>query len=151
MTDDLFVLSTITALQAFVITGYAGNVMEARSAYEAAIHAVFEQQVECHRHVQTHVSSKTGKAKWTMMEMWPMLVHVLAHLQSATCHAMMCELISTAELHLLAYSGLVLGASGTHVCWLIGVSRVCLTLLYISPELSGASDLVYQNPALGMT
>lgn len=48
--------------------------MEAQKAYDIAINAVFEQQVECHRHIQTHVSVKTGKLKWTMMEMWPMLV-----------------------------------------------------------------------------
>ena len=122
MTDDLFVLSTITALQAFVITGYADNVMEAQSAYEAAIHAVFEQQVECHRHVQTHVSSKTGKVKWTMMEMWPMLVHFLAHLQSATCHAMMCELISTVGAALACI--LWLGAWSVRYTWLLVDWRV---------------------------
>lgn len=69
---------------------HADNVMEAQAAYDAAINAVFEQQIECHRHVQTHVSAKNGHRKWTMMEMWPMLVQLsLAHF--VTAHIQCCQ------------------------------------------------------------
>jgi len=47
---------------------------EAEVAYKAAMKAVFEEQTDCHRHMQSHKSKKSGKPKWTMMEMWPMLV-----------------------------------------------------------------------------
>ncbi|DBA72363.1 TPA: putative 3',5'-cyclic phosphodiesterase pde-3 [Trebouxia sp. C0005] len=51
---------------------YAGGSEEADTHFKAAMKAVFEEQVGCHRHKQCHKSKKTGKLKWTMMEMWPM-------------------------------------------------------------------------------
>ncbi len=42
--------------------------------FKAAMKAVFEEQVDSYRHKQCHKSKKSGKLKWTMMEMWPMMV-----------------------------------------------------------------------------
>ena len=38
------------------------------------MNAVFNLQLECHRHTQAHKSKKDGSTKWAMIEMWPMLV-----------------------------------------------------------------------------
>ena len=54
----------------------ADNPVEAQAAYNAAISAIFHQQVDCHRHIQTHVSAKNGRRKWSMMEMWPIHVSI---------------------------------------------------------------------------
>ncbi len=53
---------------------HAGGEEEAQSAYDDAMNAVFNLQLECHRHTQAHKSKKDGSTKWTMIEMWPMLV-----------------------------------------------------------------------------
>ena len=51
-----------------------GGEAEAQAAYDEAYNAVFHLQLECHRHAQPHASKKNGKTKWTMIEMWPMVV-----------------------------------------------------------------------------
>ena len=53
---------------------HAGGEEEAQSAYDDAMNAVFSLQLECHRHTQAHKSKKDGSTKWSMIEMWPMLV-----------------------------------------------------------------------------
>ena len=65
----------------------AGGAEEAQAAYDEAVNAVFNMQVECHRHTQPHISKKSsGITKWAMVEMWPMQVtpstphHTLEHL-----------------------------------------------------------------------
>lgn len=54
----------------------AGGVEEAEGAYEEAVNAVFNLQLECHRHTQPYRSHKCSKVKWAMIEMWPMQVWV---------------------------------------------------------------------------
>ena len=53
---------------------HAGGEEEAQSAYDDAMNAVFNLQLECHRHTQARKSKKDGSTKWSMIEMWPMLV-----------------------------------------------------------------------------
>ena len=53
---------------------HAGGEEEAQSAYDDAMNAVFSLQPECPRHTQAHTSKKDGSTKWSMIEMWPMLV-----------------------------------------------------------------------------
>ena len=55
---------------------YGGGSQEAQAAYDEAVNAVFNLQVECHRHAQPHISKKDGRTKWTMIEMWPMQVRL---------------------------------------------------------------------------
>ena len=52
----------------------AGGEAEAQAAYEDAMAALADEAAETHRHMQSHTSKKSGRTKWTMMEMWPMLV-----------------------------------------------------------------------------
>lgn len=52
----------------------AGGAEEAEAAYEEAVNAVFNLQLECHRHTQPYKSHKCSKTKWAMIEMWPMEV-----------------------------------------------------------------------------
>ena len=54
--------------------GMAGGLAEAQAAYDEAVNAVFNLQVECHRHAQPHLSRKDSRTKWAMIEMWPMQV-----------------------------------------------------------------------------
>ncbi len=51
-----------------------GGQEEADRAYHEAMHAVFTDQVDCHRHSQPFSRKKDGKVRWAMLEMWPMLV-----------------------------------------------------------------------------
>lgn len=51
-----------------------GGEAEAQAAYDEAVNAVFNLQLECHRHAQPHKSKKDGKMKWAMIEMWPIIV-----------------------------------------------------------------------------
>ena len=51
----------------------AGGELEAHSCYEEAVNAVFNRQLTW-RHMQPHCSRRDGKAKWSMIEMWPMHV-----------------------------------------------------------------------------
>ena len=55
---------------------YGGGSQEAQAAYDEAVNAVFNLQVECHRHAQPHISKKDGRTKWAMIEMWPMQVRL---------------------------------------------------------------------------
>ena len=64
--------------------GHAGGEVEAQAAYEDAMATLADEAADCHSHMQSHTSKK-GKTKWTMMEMWPMLVplpasHCIVHL-----------------------------------------------------------------------
>ena len=52
----------------------AGGLAEAQAAYDEAVNAVFNLQVDCHRHAQPHLSRKDNRTKWAMIEMWPMAV-----------------------------------------------------------------------------
>ena len=52
----------------------SGGEAEGQAAYDEAVTAVFDLQLECHRHTQPHKSKKDGTTKWAMIEMWPMLV-----------------------------------------------------------------------------
>ncbi|KAL3144948.1 hypothetical protein ABBQ32_003454 [Trebouxia sp. C0010 RCD-2024] len=66
-------LSTITLRSLFDLGSYPGGAEEAQAAYDEAVNAVFNLQVECHRHTQPHISKKSsGIIKWAMIEMWPM-------------------------------------------------------------------------------
>lgn len=49
-----------------------GGEDECQAAYEEAVDAIFNLKVDCHRHVQSHLSRKDGKIKWAALEMWPM-------------------------------------------------------------------------------
>lgn len=53
--------------------GHAGGEEEAQAAYDDAMATLADEAADCHSHMQSH-TSKRGKTKWTMMEMWPMLV-----------------------------------------------------------------------------
>ena len=55
---------------------FAGGEAEAQAAYQAAMTACFSDEANSKGHcsMQVHTSRKTGKPKWTMLEMWPMLV-----------------------------------------------------------------------------
>ena len=57
-------------------TAVAGGEAEAQAAYDEAVNAVFNLQLECHRHAQPHKSKKDGKIKWAMIEMWPIIVSI---------------------------------------------------------------------------
>ena len=52
----------------------AGGVQELHAAYLEAVSAIFEKGVACHRHQRCYTSKKTGKQKWTTLEMWPIAV-----------------------------------------------------------------------------
>ena len=47
------------------------------------MNAIFNLQVDCHRHTQAHNSKKDGSIKWAIIEMWPMLVKALPWLSQA--------------------------------------------------------------------
>ncbi|DBB13951.1 TPA: hypothetical protein ACH3X3_000930 [Trebouxia sp. C0006] len=64
--------SAITLRSLFDCGSYEGGQQEAQAAYDEAVNAVFNLQVECHRHAQPHISKKDGRTKWAMIEMWPM-------------------------------------------------------------------------------
>lgn len=64
----------------------SGGAQEAEAAYEEAVNAVFNLQVECHRHAQPHVSKKNGTTKWAMLEMWPMPVGCLSYHHATLTH-----------------------------------------------------------------
>lgn len=49
----------------------AGGDNEREEAYQEAVKAVFEKGASCHRHLRCYTSRKTGKRKWTVLEMWP--------------------------------------------------------------------------------
>ncbi len=66
--------SAITLRSLFDCGSYEGGQQEAQAAYDEAVNAVFNLQVECHRHAQPHISKKDGRTKWAMIEMWPMQV-----------------------------------------------------------------------------
>ena len=51
-----------------------GGVQEQNAAYLEAVSAIFEKGVACHRHQRCYTSKKTGKQKWTTLEMWPIAV-----------------------------------------------------------------------------
>ncbi len=73
-----------------LLTGYTGGELEAQSAYEEALNAVFVKQLTW-RHMQPHRSRRDGKTKWSMIEMWPMNVSGVTytafwHLLSGICH-----------------------------------------------------------------
>ncbi|KAL0039442.1 hypothetical protein WJX79_008577 [Trebouxia sp. C0005] len=63
----------LTLKSLFQEGAYPGGEEEAQSAYDDAMNAVFNLQLECHRHTQPRKSKKDGSTKWTMIEMWPML------------------------------------------------------------------------------
>lgn len=56
-----------------IVNGHAGGEAEAWAAYEDAMATLADEAADCHSHMQSH-TSKRGNTKWTMMEMWPMLV-----------------------------------------------------------------------------
>ena len=56
---------------------FAGGSEEAQEAYDEAMNAIFNLQLDCYRHAQPHRSKKDGSAKWAMIEMWPMQVSAL--------------------------------------------------------------------------
>ncbi|KAL3135611.1 3',5'-cyclic-nucleotide phosphodiesterase pde1 [Trebouxia sp. C0009 RCD-2024] len=64
-------METITLHTLFDMGLYPGGELEAHSCYEEAVNAVFNLQLTW-RHMQPHCSRKDGKAKWSMIEMWPM-------------------------------------------------------------------------------
>ena len=68
--------SAITLRSLFDCGSYGGGHQEAQAAYDEAVNAVFNLQVECHRHAQPHISKKDGRTKWAMIEMWPMQVRL---------------------------------------------------------------------------
>lgn len=51
-----------------------GGQAQAQAAYEEAFNACFNLGLDAHRQPISHISSKTGEHKWSMMEMWPMTV-----------------------------------------------------------------------------
>ena len=70
-----FVMQCCAQLQDLLCDfGCAGGEKEAEAAYDEAVHAIFELQLERHRHVQPYISKKDGRSKWAMIEMSPMMV-----------------------------------------------------------------------------
>lgn len=53
---------------------YTGGEEEAEAAYDEAFHAIFQLQLERHRHTQPYTSKKDGRSKWAMIEMSPITV-----------------------------------------------------------------------------
>ena len=51
-----------------------GGEEEAQAAFEEAVHAIFTLQLDNHRHTQQYKSKKDGRAKYVMIEMWPLKV-----------------------------------------------------------------------------
>lgn len=49
----------------------AGGDQERDEACDEAVAAIFEKGVACHRHMRCYTSRRTGKRKWTVLEMWP--------------------------------------------------------------------------------
>ena len=62
---------------------HAGGHQEAKEAYEEAVTAIFVFQVEGHRHTQPRATK--GKARWEMIEMWPMQVSCIKELHTRWC------------------------------------------------------------------
>ncbi|KAL0017820.1 hypothetical protein WJX77_003173 [Trebouxia sp. C0004] len=60
-----------TLMEVFARGEYAGGVQEVHAAYHEAVSAIFDKRVACHRHQRCYTSKKTGKQKWTTLEMWP--------------------------------------------------------------------------------
>ena len=52
-----------------------GGQAEAQAAYEEAVDACYNLKLDSHRHAIPRISSKTGRHKWSMVEMWPMTVN----------------------------------------------------------------------------
>lgn len=51
-----------------------GDKEGAQAAYNEALNAVFNLEVQCHRHTQLQKSKDGIGTRWSMIEMWPMLV-----------------------------------------------------------------------------
>ena len=51
-----------------------GDKEGAQAAYDEALNAVFNLEVQCHRHTQLQKSKDGIGTRWSMIEMWPMLV-----------------------------------------------------------------------------
>ncbi|DBB01895.1 TPA: hypothetical protein ACH3X1_000492 [Trebouxia sp. C0004] len=64
-------VESVTLKTLFDMGLYPGGELEAQSAYEEALNAVFVMQLTW-RHMQPHRSRRDGKTKWSMIEMWPM-------------------------------------------------------------------------------
>ena len=64
---------------------HAGGDEEAEAAYDEAVHAIFELQLERHRHIQPYVSKKDGRNKWAMIEMSPMTVSCSSAIKHLPC------------------------------------------------------------------
>ena len=70
-------VKTTPATTGVCVFGDTGGEEEAQAAYEDAMATLADESAECHRHMQSHTSKKSGRTKWTMMEMWPMQVYQL--------------------------------------------------------------------------
>ena len=57
-----------------VLSASSGAKEEALEHHEDAIRAIFELQLDCHRHIQPYRSTKNGKLKWASVDMWPLPV-----------------------------------------------------------------------------
>ena len=66
----------------------AGGEEEAQTAYVEAFNAVFHLEVQCHRHTQLQRSKDGIGTRWSMIEMWPMLVttHCPVLTSTLSCH-----------------------------------------------------------------
>ena len=59
-----------------VLDACSGGQEEALGHYEDATRAIFDLQLDCHRHIQPYRSTKDGKVKWASINMWPMPVGI---------------------------------------------------------------------------
>ena len=66
---------------------HTGGEEEAEAAYDEAFHAIFQLQLERHRHTQPYTSKKDGRSKWAMIEMSPITVSSYTTIPQAQSHA----------------------------------------------------------------
>lgn len=57
-----------------LVTIATGGEEEALAAYEDAMQAIYNLQLDRYSHVQPHRNPETGRLRWECIEMWPMQV-----------------------------------------------------------------------------
>lgn len=70
-----------------------GGEEEAEAAYDEAFHAIFQLQLERHRHTQPYTSKKDGRSKWAMIEMSPITVSSYTTTPQAPSHRQLLTML----------------------------------------------------------
>ena len=81
----------------------SGGEAEADAAFKAAYDAIFVQQLESFRVPMPRISRKTGKQKWSMVEMWPLAVSSFYLSICKHAHALVACIVPSTKSHNAGY------------------------------------------------